>query len=229
MGKVLLGASCLIMAMLGAVHAQDSVSDLTVTLPTGKVVHFQTPEQKEKFEAARAAQIARTQQEQAKPQPTAAPTAMPSSLGHTALDDQPAASGKVNPTAPTFTADYYMAAPDTWVGKQITLSVAYLHIYTRKEREDGLKEVMAFTYNNSQGGANNQLSGGNIAILAKPDVMFRLMQLCGTHWQYNGALLKTTLIRGEIRKADKLTPIYSSGFNGYSSSDTSGYCFYVEK
>ena len=219
MGSVLLAASFLVVTALGGVHAQDSVSDLTVTLPTGKVVHFQTQEQKEKFEAARAAQLARTQQ--AKPQPAAAPAVTPNDLGHTSLDEKPTLSGKVNPTAPTFTADYYMAAPDTWVGKPITLSVAYFQMYTQKEREDGLKEVEASTFNNSQGGANIQLSGGEMAILAKPDVMFRLMQLCGTHYQYNGALVKTTLIRGEIRKVDTLTHPYSY--------DTSGYCFYVEK
>ena len=61
-------------------------------------------------------------------------------LGQTALDEKPLPNGKVNPTAPTFTAEYYMPAPETWAGKQINLSVAYVRpLTTTTTRTDGLQ------------------------------------------------------------------------------------------
>ena len=193
-------ASCFVfLAVAGWAAAQDVVSDLTVTLPSGKVVHFQTEEQKEKFEAARAAQAARVQQAQAKAAEEHPP--QPFELGHTALDEKPTANGKVNVNAPTFTADYYMIAPETWAGKQVTLSVAYVRPEPGAARSDGLQPLWAETYNTMGGIYNGTRFGGSIIILAKPEIAARLMQQCGTSSQYMWDRLKTTLIKGELKKA----------------------------
>ncbi len=198
-------------------RAQDA-DDLSVTLPNGKVLHFQTEEQKERFEAAREAQATKLQQAAAQAiEQTPAPR---KELGHTALDEVPATGGKVNLAAPTFTADYYMAAPESWVGRPITLSVALVRPIDEKPRADGLRELEALTYNNDVKGFGSQNAGGYIMIMAKPDVAFDLIQRCGTRYQYNWNRLKTTLIKGELRKFSKIDS---------SSMGSKTYGFFVEQ
>ncbi len=216
-GKVWLAAVVLAVNTLSAVQAQDPVSDLTVTLPTGKVVHFQTLEQKEKFEAAQAARAQQIRTQAAAAQPTAEPF----TLGHTALDEKPTANGKVNPTAPTFTADYYMFAPESWAGKQVTLSVAFVHpLEDAQPRPDGLVQMESLTYNDMTGALGGQSSGGYLTVLAKPEVASRLVQQCGTKYQYNGGRIKTTIIKGELRHFDGI---------GYYFGNKKQYGFLVEK
>lgn len=129
----------------------------------------------------------------------------PSGLGHTALDDKPALNGKVNPNAPPFTADYYMYAPETWVGKHVTLAVAYLSPRNDADRSDGLQQFTASTWNNT---GTNQDIGGRIVVLAKPEAAQKLATLCGTRLQFNGAGVRTMLIKGEftvLEEAEKRT------------------------
>lgn len=188
----------MLLAAAGFVSAQDAVSDLTVTLPSGKTVHFQTEEQKEKFEAARAIQAAKLQQAQAKAAEEHPPK--PFELGHTALDEKPTMNGKVNPNAPTFTAEYYMLAPESWAGKQITLSVASLRPYQGSARPDGDQVLLAETYNQMNSEYFGARFGGSILVMAKPEIATKLMMQCGTGNQYLYDRLKTTLIKGELRK-----------------------------
>ena len=173
---------------------------LEVTLPTGKIVHFQTAEQKQKYEAARAAAAARGQQATKSDQAAASDSnKLPplSSLGHTALDEQPRKNGIVNVMAPTFTAQYYMAAPETWVGKQVTLSVAYLTARNEGPRADGMRQLQAATWG-IQPGVVDQNPGGSLTILATPDAALKLLNLCGSQLQFNSSGVKLSLIRGEF-------------------------------
>ena len=206
--RVFLASCFMFLAAAGLAPAQDAVSDLTVTLPSGKTVHFQSEDQKEKFEAARAIQTAKVQQAQAKDAEDHPPK--PFELGHTALDEKPQMNGKVNPNAPTFTAEYYMIAPESWAGKQVTLSVAYLRPYTGAGRSDGNQFLLAETYNQMNGEYYNGRFGGSILVMAKPEVASRLMVQCGTRHQYVYDRLKTTLIRGELKKLDSPSPVGTS-------------------
>src|SRR4051812_43846594 len=89
---------------------------------------------------------------------------------------------------PIFTAQYYLANPKQWIGKQVTLSVAHIEV-PEKERPDGLRELHAHTYNQGS-------SGGHIWIVARPEITARLITQCGTHLQGVGISTKTTLIQG---------------------------------
>ena len=205
---------CVILAALTVAQTPDPLS---VTLSNGKVITFSTLEQKEKFEnarAAQAAQAARAQQAADALAAKATATAKPErdqQLGHTALDDKPSGSGVVNVAAPTFTADYYMLAPDTWVGKPVTLSVAYLTPGTEGESKDGLRKLEAYTWGNAAS-VSDQRSGGTFTIVAPSSVAMRLMQQCGTHLQYLGWTYKTTLIKGNF------TDFKKAGASGFASS-----------
>ena len=183
---LVLGASCLL--------AQAPASDLTFTLPTGKIVTFKTPEQKAQFLAAR------DRSHQAAPTTAVPQTAQPehslSSLGHTALDERPNGTGRVNVGAPTFTADYYLAAAETWVGKPITLSVAYVTLRNETPRADGMRQLLASTWGKSPG-TGEQNPGGSMTILATPAAAQRLVTLCGSTLQFTQGV-KMTLLHGEL-------------------------------
>jgi hypothetical protein len=191
--KWLLTCFC-VLAGNAAAQAPDP---LTVTLPSGKVVHFESAEQKAKFEAARTTAAS-------KAQPTAAPTSKPSDLGHSALDEKPRASGGgINTSAPAFTADYYMADPKSWEGKKVTLSVAYVipgNPAAEEERTDGMSQMTALTSNNDPSAAGTQDFGGTMIILAPPDVARRLVEQCGTRLRFDSHGVRATMIRGQIEK-----------------------------
>ena len=188
-----------------ALHAPAQDADpLAVTLPNGKVVHFQSAEQKAKFEAASQRKVL------AAPAPS---TPTPTPVHHAQLGssmDAPAngGTGIVNPSAPPFTASYYMMAPATWVGKKMTLAVAYVHERTDAARPDGMVELTASTWNSSVTSGGDQDSGGNMVIVATPKGATRLMQQCGASMQYLGwGRYKVTMIKGEmtelVSKGDK--------------------------
>ena len=190
---LILAMAVVLPALPAAAQTEDP---LAYTLPSGKVVHFQSAEQKDAFVASRermhhaAAQAA---------SPTPVPAASPSAgLGHTALDDKPAASGKVNVNAPTFTAHYYMFAPETWVGKKVTLSVGYLQMRNEAPRADGMRRFEASTYGVTQF-SGSQDFGGSLTILAAPAAADRIVTLCGTTIQYNGNGMKMSLLHGEFQ------------------------------
>ena len=179
-----------------AARAQDA-DPLAVTLPNGKIVHFQSPEQKEKFEAAqrRKEQMSAVAAATATPAPTATRATLGSAL------DAPASStsGIVNTSAPPFTASYYLLAPATWVGKKVTLAVAYVDVRNEADRADGLVQMSASTWNSSATVGGDQDHGGWITILATPAAASRIVQQCGTSLQYsNGYRVKVTMIHGEI-------------------------------
>ena len=172
--------------------AQD-VDPLAVTLSNGKVVHFPSAEQKAKFEAAQQRKLQAV---------SATPTPQP--IHHAQLGsalDAPSQSGTgvVNTSAPPFTANYYMVAPATWVGKSITLAVAYVTPGNDAARADGLVQLTANTWNSSVRVGGDQDAGGRIVILATPPEATRIMQQCGTALQWIGfGRIKVTLIKGQM-------------------------------
>lgn len=187
----------LILAVLvspAVLHAQTE-DPLAVTLPSGKMVHFQSEDQKSAFLAAKARTAAGSgaapTAASAQPQPT------PANLGTTALDAKPAMGGRVNVNAPTFTADYYLFAPETWVGKQITLSVADLRPVEIAPRADGMLMFQANTYGSYQAGAG-QRHGGYLTVLATSAAAARIALLAGTSVHYNASGVKMTLIKGQF-------------------------------
>ena len=190
---ILAGAFC-------ALHGYAQEDDpLAVTLPNGKVVRFETEEQKAKFVAARARAAAAT------PTPavvasSGAPAMVSNGMGHTAADVLPVMNGKVNVNAPTFTADYYLFAPETWEGKSITLSVAYIR-RQESSRADGLVELRAHTYGTLQA-TGEQRQGGSMMIVATPAAAQRISALAGTGYQYGGWGTKTTLFKGTFKKSE---------------------------
>ena len=181
-----------VLAFPAVLHAQTE-DPLAVTLPSGKTVHFQSEDQKSAFLAARARAAAGGNA----PAASVTPPSTPASLGTTALDEKPAMSGKVNVNAPTFTADYYLLAPETWVGKQITLSVADLRPVETAPRADGMLMFQANTYGSHRGWVE-QRHGGYMTVLATPDAATRIAVLAGTRVQYNAAGVKLTLIKGQF-------------------------------
>ena len=181
-----------LLVCLSAACAQDA-DPLAVTLPNGKIVHFPNAEQKAKFEAAQQRKLQ-----------MAAATPTPPPIHHAQLGsalDAPAQSGTglVNTSAPPFTANYYVIAPATWVGKSITLAVAYVTADNEGARADGLVQLTANTWNNSVVYGGDQSPGGNLVILATPAEAVRIMQQCGTTMQWMGyARLKVTMIKGQM-------------------------------
>ena len=184
-----------VLAFPAVLHAQAE-DPLAVTLPSGRTVHFQSEDQKSAFLAAKAraaAGGAAPAAASAQPQPT------PAKLGTTALDEKPTMGGRVNVNAPTFTADYYLFASETWVGKQITLSVADLQPVETTPRADGMLMFQADTYGSYQAWAG-QRQGGYLTVLATPAAAARISLLAGTRLQYNASGVKTTLIKGQFVK-----------------------------
>lgn len=194
--KTLLSALLLCVSVTMA-NGQET-DPLAAVLPNGKVVHFQTPEQKAKFEAARQRQAVTT----ATPQPAA--TAPPATKFTNSMD-APSGHGVVNSAAPPFTASYYLLDPESWVGKKITLAVAYVKANDEQVRPDGRVQMIAATWNSSATTAGDQDSGGSIIVLAKPKVASQLVQQCGNTMQYLGwGHYKVTMIHGEIGKLENV-------------------------
>lgn len=176
----------LLVLCAAGVIAQDAASDpLAYTLPNGKVLHFETPEQKAKFLAARERL---TPPQAARPAPTA-PAVFP--MGNTALDHTETVSGKVDLRAPKFSARYYMFDPASWVGKEITLGV----MYVRASTGSGL--VHART-GGAYGRHGRNAEDEEIDILTSPEIAGRLVTQCGTTPQLQGSRFKVTLIKGKF-------------------------------
>jgi len=89
-------------------------------------------------------------------------------------------------TVPIYTADYYRVNPAIYLGKEVTLAVAYV-MPSDHTRADGLQELRANTYNQNR-------FGGHISIVATPEIAKRVAQQCGVQhvWDHS----RVTLIRG---------------------------------
>ncbi len=206
MKPLLISFAAVLFALPALAQEDDS---LTATLPSGKVVHFETEEQKAKFLAARE-RMAMTP-----PAPavaSATPGASPKGATHLTPEATPQMNGKVNVNAPTFTADYYLFAPETWDGKQVTVSVAYLQ-RENATRSDGLVAFTAVTYGTLQM-SGEQHFGGEMTVLATTEAASRISSLAGTRYQYNGWGTKTVLFKGTFKK---------------SQGGKKGYYLYVDK
>lgn len=187
--------------LAAAAHAQN-VDPLTVTLPSGKTIHFQNDEQKARYDAAVQKRVT---------SPTAAPTPGATPLKPHLPDIRPTdkadgttPAARVNISAPAFTADYYSVTPAGWVGRNITLSVAYFSSTgDGPNKKDGLQRLTAQTYNSAPGSVGGQSFGGEITVVAAPEAAAKLIVQCGTRYQYQSyGWLKTTLIKGEFRQLD---------------------------
>src|ERR1700748_155216 len=95
-------------------------------------------------------------------------------------------------TVPIYTADYYRVNPAIYLGKGVTLAVAYV-MPSDRSRPDGLQELKANTYNQNR-------FGGHIWIVATPEIAKRVAQQCGVQhvWDHS----RVTLIHG-IFKSDE--------------------------
>lgn len=199
MKSVVLALVLCLFTRAAGVRAQDT-DPLSVTLPSGRVVHFQTEEQKARFQTAQARVHTAAVTAQSE---SAQKSEKPFTFGHTAAD-HPAQTGggTVNVNAPTFSADYYLgAAPETWVGKSLVLSVAYLRpageMGFSETGKDGMRQLYASTWGNIAAGSD-QNSGGGMMILAPPEVATRLLQSCGTQLTWMGGRYRTFLVKGEL-------------------------------
>lgn len=118
------------------------------------------------------------------------------------LDPSPSSgTGIGNISAPMFTAHYYLGAPETWVGKKVTLSVAYLE-RRGEARADGLAPMWASTWNHSNNNTYyGQDSGGVIEVLASQKAALKLQILCGSSIQWSpSGWLKTSMIKGTFQR-----------------------------
>lgn len=93
-------------------------------------------------------------------------------------------------TVPIYTADYYRVNPANYLGKEVTLAVAYV-MPSDQRRADGLQELVANTYNQNR-------FGGHIPIVALPEIAKRVAQQCGVQhvWDHS----RVTLIHGIFKE-----------------------------
>jgi hypothetical protein len=87
-----------------------------------------------------------------------------------------------------FTADYYLANPDAYLGKEVTLSVSSLNPRNEGQRSDGLRQLDAQTFNQHK-------NGGTLMVLAPPATAAALVQQCGTNRSTKPGS-KVTMIHG---------------------------------
>ena len=97
-----------------------------------------------------------------------------------------------------FTADSYLVNPANYLGKEVTLAVAYVMPSTQA-RSDGMQAFVANTYNLNQ-------FGGHILVVAPPQVAQRLAQQCGTQHVWNHS--HVTLIHGTFQKDETKSDRY---------------------
>ena len=83
----------------------------------------------------------------------------------------PAAVFAVSP--PANTADYFVAKPEAWLEKPVSLSVAWVDVSKNSELKDGYRVFRAETI-------NSNTWGGYIELLGKPGAAGRIITLCGT-------------------------------------------------
>jgi len=103
-------------------------------------------------------------------------------------------------SVPLYTADYYLTSPDKYLGKDVTLAVAYLSP-RNEQRADGLRQLDPYTY-------NQNLHGGHLMVLTTQAAAPALITLCGTTFQHTGAGNKVTMIHGVFKQE-------GSGARGY--------------
>jgi hypothetical protein len=101
------------------------------------------------------------------------------------------ASISIAQSPPLFTADYFLSNPESYLGENVTLEVAYVRP-RNQQREDGLQQLEAYTYNRAE-----HRAGGWISVLT--DNARRVMTLCGTELQDN----HTTLLHGVFSAEEK--------------------------
>ena len=186
---ILLPVTLCLLLSISRCPAQDD--SLSLTLPNGRVLHFESEEQKQKFEAGRAAQAARLA---ATPTPTVAPATPEPSLVLPPLPGTP----PVNTSAPTFTSDYYgLPKSGAWNGRKVTLAVAYV----RQQSEDGSTPVKftARTWNGRPGAAGSHMEGGYVTLVATEGAARKLVVQCGTDFRYTAAGMTITMLHGVVQ------------------------------
>lgn len=94
-----------------------------------------------------------------------------------------------------FTNDYYVANAKQWLGKEVTVSVAYFSPVKADFSIDNMEVMDAYTF-------HNHVNGGHINFVAPPAVFTRLKALCGIHIRKEGGWVHTTQIHGILREKD---------------------------
>lgn len=194
-------AFCLLLSS-GRCPAQGD-DPLSLTLPNGRVLHFETPEQKEKFESARAARLSA-----ATPAPTLKTADHPAVASLTSPAPAPAAAfpaatplpgtPMVNTSAPAFTGDYYgLPKSGAWVGRKVTLAVAYV----RQRSADGEVPVRfsAYTWNGRPGAASEHMEGGWVTLVATESAARKLVVQAGTQFRYTVSGMTITMLHGVVQ------------------------------
>jgi len=94
-----------------------------------------------------------------------------------------------------FTGDYYVANATQWVGKEVTLSVAYFTPVKDTFSIENMEVMDAYTF-------HNHINGGHINVVATPEVFARLKDICGIHVRREGGWIHTTQIHGTFKEKD---------------------------
>lgn len=94
-----------------------------------------------------------------------------------------------------FTSDYYAANAAQWLGKEVTLSVAYFSPADAKFSVDNMEVMDAYTF-------HNHVNGGHMDVAAPPEVFARLKTLCGLHLEKKAGWVQTKQIHGIFRQRD---------------------------
>ena len=94
-----------------------------------------------------------------------------------------------------FTNDYYVANAGQWLGKEVTLSVAYFSPAKTPLSIDNMEVMDAYTF-------HNHVDGGHIDVAATPEVFVRLKAQCGMHEVKRSGWIQTTQIHGIFGQKD---------------------------
>jgi hypothetical protein len=101
-------------------------------------------------------------------------------------------------------ADYYLANPNAYLGKEVTLSVPSLNPRNKRPREDGhlmLRQSIS-------------INGGNLMVLAPPATAASLIQLCGTN-RSTKVGSKVTMIRCVFSREKAARGVTTCSFRHY--------------
>lgn len=94
-----------------------------------------------------------------------------------------------------FTNDFYVANAGQWLGKEITLSVAYFSPTKNNFSIEQMEVMDAYTF-------HNHVNGGHINVVATPVVFARLKKVCGIHVQRAAGWIQTTQIHGIFKEKE---------------------------
>ena len=102
--------------------------------------------------------------------------------------------GCVQGQAPSInTANFYLAQPEKWLDKEISVNVAWLELSDSTALNNGYKELQAETFAAAR-------FGGYLTVLATPDAAAHIVQICGTQRALNSRGVTPHMIHGVFSK-----------------------------